>query len=728
MFLPIDRTHFTTGQISPQAAVKIAYAEDLEWIESMLRSGLSVRVTAEKSLALMLYKEIRSRLQKTNPPSTCVLVQSPPSSEGRPFMQAMVDDLWQKVQDHIGNSESILVLPHLDLLATTTETTLSVTAREAIAAMAQDPELTFLAFCDPGLSLPKVLEDLFEVHREIVGIRRDVLPQLLTYDEAQRFGVDRLNLFRLYKYLSGVHAVKLRKMMRAVTDFSPLLALPPHERETERLKVEKKLRQMTLLGGMEIPEVDLDRDIGGYDEVKKRIKEEILAILQLREDPAWAGKAKELEETLPRGILFYGPPGTGKTFFAKAIATALNATTLVVSGPEIKSKWVGETEANLRRIFAQARVAAPSLIIFDEIDSIAPQRGLYHGSGVEHSLVNQLLTEMDGFRKEEMVFVVGTTNLVQSVDPALLRPGRFEYQIHVPYPDRAARRDILSIYAKKFDFALDPAIMDHLVERTGAYVDASRQTRFSGDHLYGISRQLKRLQARRRDLRSPWPVLQADVDEVIGPSPFRQADKRKENRRKAAIHEAGHALIAARLLGPQAIQKMTLEADHPDVEGMVSIHSYVTEGATKTTLLHMIQIALAGRSAEEMIFSEQDIGAKNDLDLANDMARMMIEEMGMSERFGPRIYRTSQGKEIAVGGLTRELIDKEIGLLLSEQNKETKRLLELHRTDLLRLSDSLLQKGEMDCKEIASLLGLDPNGSPPNTTPLPPTDTPQGDS
>ena len=141
-----------------------------------------------------------------------------------------------------------------------------------------------------------------------------------------------------------------------------------------------------------------------------------------------------IEELIPKGMIFEGPPGTGKTYFAKAIATAIDATAIVVSGPELKSKWVGESEANLRNIFTRARRSAPSIIIFDELDSFAHRRGSYTGSGVEHSMVNQLLTEMDGFRSEELVFIIGTTNFVEALDDALLRPG----------PVRAQNPDSLS--------------------------------------------------------------------------------------------------------------------------------------------------------------------------------------------------------------------------------------------------------------------------------------------
>ena len=144
---------------------------------------------------------------------------------------------------------------------------------------------------------------------------------------------------------------------------------------------------------------------------------------------------RRLDDLIPRGLILWGPPGTGKTFFAKAFASAIGAAIQIVGGPDLKSKWVGESEENLRQLFLRARQSAPSVIVFDELDSFATARGTYAGSGVEHSMVNQLLTEMDGFHKEELVFIVGTTNLVEALDPALLRPGRFEFHLNIPYPD-----------------------------------------------------------------------------------------------------------------------------------------------------------------------------------------------------------------------------------------------------------------------------------------------------
>src|SRR5206468_10518266 len=193
---------------------------------------------------------------------------------------------------------------------------------------------------------------------------------------------------------------------------------------------------------------------GGYAQVKRRLRAEILDVLALKDKASGAEEVARLEELIPRGMIFWGPPGTGKTLFAKAMAASLGAAVTVVSGPELKSKWVGESEDNLRQIFRRARQSAPAIIVFDELDSFATARGTYAGSGVEHSMVNQLLTEMDGFHREEMVFVVGTTNLVEALDPALLRPGRFEFHLHIPYPDADDRREVLRIYDRKMGLGL----------------------------------------------------------------------------------------------------------------------------------------------------------------------------------------------------------------------------------------------------------------------------------
>src|SRR4029079_5268156 len=232
-----------------------------------------------------------------------------------------------------------------------------------------------------------------------------------------------------------------------------------------------------------------------------------------------ADEISRLEELIPRGMIFWGPPGTGKTYFAKAIAASIGAAITIVSGPELKSKWVGESEENLRQIFHKARQSAPSIIVFDEIDSFATARGTYTGSGVEHSMVNQLLTEMDGFHKDELVFVVGTTNFVESLDPALLRPGRFEFHIHIPYPDDYDRKSIFEIYNKKMKLQFDDAALEYAVNRTGNRYMTPTGTAFSGDHINAICRSVARVRMREnvKDATTPKLIERAltEFDEKV---------------------------------------------------------------------------------------------------------------------------------------------------------------------------------------------------------------------
>ena len=350
----------------------------------------------------------------------------------------MISQLREAVRGAV--ERRVVVLPHLDLL-TTSQGGLTAEAREVIPLLYENPELVWLGFKDPSFPLPHVIENLFPHRISLLGIGRDRLRHLVTRKESRKFGRE-FNPWALYKYVSGVNAVRLRKLLSTLEgeDYpaDPTQRLPPAPPGHARRHAGSARASAST------------SDIGGYAKVKERLRSEILDVLARKDQLHRAEEQiKAIEDLIPKGMIFWGPPGTGKTLFAKAMASAIGAAITVVSGPELKSKWVGESEENLRQIFHQARQSAPSIIVFDELDSFASARGTYTGTGVEHSMVNQLLTEMDGFHKEEMVFVVGTTNFVESLDPALLRPGRFEFHLHIPYPDDEARREILRIYDRK---------------------------------------------------------------------------------------------------------------------------------------------------------------------------------------------------------------------------------------------------------------------------------------
>src|SRR5262249_39734031 len=295
----------------------------------------------------------------------------------------------------------------------------------------------------------------------------------------------------------------------------------------------------------------------------QRLKSEILDVLAHKDTVTDAGEISWLEELIPKGMIFWGPPGTGKTMFAKAMAASIGAAITVVSGPELKSKWVGESEERIRQIFHKSRQSAPSIIVFDELDSFASARGTYTGSGVEHSMVNQLLTEMDGFHKGEMVFVVGTTNFAEILDPALLRPGRFEFHLHIPYPDADDRREILRIYDQKMKLRMSDDALDHAVKRSAEPVPASGGQRYSGGHLNALCRGVGgiRLRRVREDAKATEkPTVTEDIEQAL--TEYLELPKMTPaEERVVATHEAGHAIASMFCPHAPPIERISIASD-----------------------------------------------------------------------------------------------------------------------------------------------------------------------
>lgn len=476
-------------ELTIAGAIEAAYPGELADAADRLQRGLPVLLECDKDLTPYLYANLRDRLKQRG--LHCQYLdgrprQSTEDAQNAGFAGTLLGQLRDAVRGAL--EQRVLVLPHLDLL-TTSQIGLTVEAREVISLLYENPELVWLGFKDPTFMLPRVIENLFPHRISLLGVARPRLRHLVTQREARKLG-RQFNPWALYKHVSGMNAVRLRKL---------LATLNGEDYPGDPSAAHRQIRQVTMAGQLEIPSVDLDRDIGGYAAVKQRLRSDILELLTLKDQTTDARAIARLEELLPRGLIFWGPPGTGKTLFAKALATAIGAAITVVSGPELKSKWVGESEENLRQIFRRARQSAPAIIVFDELDSFAAARGTYKGSGVEHSMVNQLLTEMDGFHREELVFVVGTTNFVEILDPALLRPGRFEFHLRIPYPDETDRRAILSIWDRKLGLAMTEAAMDLAVRRTGGPLpNAVECGRYSGDHLQALCRAIARRRLREQ--------------------------------------------------------------------------------------------------------------------------------------------------------------------------------------------------------------------------------------
>ena len=729
-------------ELTASQAVEAAYGADLDRIAERLRRRLSVLIECDKALTQHLYMAIRDRLrgapdgtgrqqcilitghprrQRSQAPAPAAATDLPPNQRAAAaasapapapasepirreggYLAQFLDNLRSIFQESVGREDVVIVLPHLDLQTTTTRSGLTDQAKEALAWIYENPDATLLGFKDPSFEMPKAVEDAFTVKQSIIGLRREVIGRLLLRREARKFTDGEFHPYRFFKYVSGLNALRFRRIMRA---FDEAPDYDPARPETVD-DLYRQLREMTLLANFELPQVDLFRDIGGYESIKKQLDEELISLLRTRDSATDPALVAAIEETVPKGMIFWGPPGTGKTFFAKALATALDATLLVVNGPELKERWVGASEENLRRVFNQARQSAPSIIVFDELDSIAARRGMYMGSGAEHSMVNQLLTEMDGFRSNELVFVVGTTNFPGSLDPALLRPGRFEMQIEIPYPEDSDRRQILRIYRERFGLDMPDDVLEYIVERTEDFADYETQTHYSGDHLYAICRSLKRREIRR----GAYTVTRRDVDETMS-KPTHGTMVVSENELKTvACHEAGHAIVAQRLPNTPNVRKISIvpgERNLPALGIMLQQARSNKHLVTSEEFVEHIAVSLGGRIAEELALGRVSNGAQADLLQASQVARAMVEELGMGATVGLQALRvpTFEGsRRREVGEALIDQIDSDVADILTQAENMARDVLTGERELIDKLAELLLAVGTLEDEALTEIL------------------------
>ncbi|MCY1060862.1 AAA family ATPase [Nannocystis sp. SCPEA4] len=692
-------------EVRVEDAVEMACAQDVTFIEERLRRGMSVLVECDKELALHVYLAVRARLRrgagKERGPQIVIVDGRPrEGEESRGNLASMLTQLTTAIRGSV--ERTIIVLLHLDVL-TTTHTSLTMEAREAIPLLYENPEAVLLGFRDPSFPLPRVIEGVFAVKREIVGVPRESLAKIVTQREARSIDADSFDPFSLYKYVSGLNPVRLRRLMQAVGLRRE--AMPGRSQATQ---VYRELRRQTVSEDVELPNVDLERDIGGYPEVKARLREELLDLLRRKDSLGSEGEIQALEGLLPRGIIFHGPPGTGKTYFAKAMATAMDATVIIVSGPELKSKWVGESEENLRRVFRQARRSAPAVVVFDEIDAFAHARGTYEGSGVEHSMVNQLLTEMDGFRGSESVFVVGTTNCLESLDGALLRPGRFEFLIEIPAPGVQDRREIVEIYDRKLELGLSRELQEHLVRRTEGFAERARGLPFTGDHIYAVCRALKRQAIRTGEKKfSP-----EDIDRALQRKTRAAVVLSPAEERVVAIHEAGHALLAMLVEHATPPERISIAADMEGALGYVLRAARARPYAiTAADMRADICVGLGGMCAERLVFGEVSIGAHTDLQQVNRIARAMVEEYGMGASTGVLVRLDDAPRHgTPMSERRRERVDAEVTEILEKELARAHELLTNSRSLLEALAEALLARKVLDRAELRALTGGESHG------------------
>jgi cell division protease FtsH len=705
VFIPEDEL---PQELSVPEAVDAAYAAELAEVGSKLLRGLPVLVECDKDLTPFLFSRLRNRVgKKKGAPDGLefALCDGMPRTEAEqgPMAQGLMATMVGQIRSAVRGAvdQKVIVLPHLDLL-TTSQGALTAEAKEVIPLLYENPGLVWLGFKDPTFPVPRVIENLFPHRVSLLGIARPRLRHLVTQRESRKFG-SQFNPWALYKHVSGVNAVRLRKL---------LATLEGEDYPADPRRAYRQLRQATLAGSLEVPDIDLEKDIGGYAKVKQRLRAEILDVMSFKERSTEAEEITRLEELIPKGMIFWGPPGTGKTLFAKAMAAALGAAITIVSGPELKSKWVGESEENLRQIFHKARQSAPSIIVFDELDSFASARGTYTGSGVEHSMVNQLLTEMDGFHKEEMVFVVGTTNFAEILDPALLRPGRFEFHLYIPYPDAEDRREILKIYDRKMRLKMTPEALETAVRRSGDnVVGAAPGTRYSGDHLNALCRAVARIRLRENRTDETQP---ADIERALTEWVDR-ARLTPTEERVVATHESGHAICALFCEHAPPIDRITINSDVAGALGFVRYqdptHRYVV---TRNELVDDMCVLMGGREAEQLLLDDLSIGSSQDLQRATAIARALVEEFGMGgEEVG--VCRFHDDRSERPGGRTpglspaqQEVLDRRIREILEDARQRASKILRENQGLLETLRDLLLDKKVIDAKALGDLVPAKP--------------------
>jgi cell division protease FtsH len=685
-------------ELTAEQAVESAYSAELAEVASKVQRGLPALIECDKDLAPFLYLNLRNRLRAVN--IRCLYLDGRPRQEDQGqvtmpmgLMGTMIAQLREAVRGPV--ERRIVVLPHLDLL-TTSQGGLTAEAREVIPLLYENPELVWVGFKDPSFPLPRVIENLFPHRVSLLGIGRNRLRHLVTRKESRKFGRE-FNPWALYKYVSGVNAVRLRKL---------LSTLEGEDYPADPANAFRQLRQATLGGTLEVPNISFDKDIGGYAKVKEQLRNEVLNLLARKEQLTGEEQIRAMEELIPKGMIFWGPPGTGKTLFAKAMAAEIGAAVTVVSGPELKSKWVGESEENLRQIFHKARQSAPSIIVFDELDSFASARGTYTGSGVEHSMVNQLLTEMDGFHREEMVFVVGTTNFVEILDPALLRPGRFEFHLHIPYPDADARREIIKIYDHKMALKMSEETLEYTVKRTGSGYLTPQGTSFSGDHINALCRSIARLRLRegRSDASTPHDVERALTEYQDRPK------MTPAEERVLATHEAGHAICSLFCTHTPPIERVTIESDNPWAFGYVRhqdpAHRYIR---TRNEYLDAICVALGAREAETLLLDDLSMGAVGDLETATAIARELVEVHGLGgPDAGVARYVSEKDERQRRADLSesqKEALDRAVRTLLEQGRQRAAQILTENRGLLEALRDLLMEKKTIDAKAITQFAG-----------------------
>ncbi len=439
------------------------------------------------------------------------------------------------------------------------------------------------------------------------------------------------------------------------------------------------------------------KDVAGLEEAIEELGE-------IRDFLADADKFRAMGAKIPKGVLLFGPPGTGKTLLARAVAGEAGRPFFSISGSDFVEMFVGVGASRVRDLFEQAKQNSPAIIFIDEIDAVGRHRGAGLGGGHDEreQTLNQLLVELDGFDTNAGVIVIAATNRPDILDPALLRPGRFDRQIVIDSPDIRGRKAILEVHSrgKPLKSEIDLEVL------------ARRTPGFTGADLANLINEAALLAARRGREEVGMEELEEAIDRVIAGPERKARVMADDEKRLIAFHETGHALVGWALPMADPVHKVTIVARGRSLGHTLALPTRDKYLVKRSELLDQLAMLLGGRSAEELIYADPTTGSANDIDKATTIARRMVMEYGMSDELGPMKYGKNEGEVFLGRDYTRQPdysdqlaadIDSEVRKLIRDAHAEARQILDAHQPALDRMVEALLEQETLDVEEIEKI-------------------------
>ncbi|HEX9847847.1 MAG TPA: ATP-dependent zinc metalloprotease FtsH [Acidimicrobiia bacterium] len=450
------------------------------------------------------------------------------------------------------------------------------------------------------------------------------------------------------------------------------------------------------LVGKEHPKVTFE-DVAGLQEAKEELEE-------IKDFLANPDRYRQMGAKIPKGVLLFGPPGTGKTLLARAVAGEAGVPFMAISGSDFVEMFVGVGAARVRDLFEQAKQSAPAIVFIDEIDAVGRHRGAGLGGGHDEreQTLNQLLVELDGFEGNTGVIVMAATNRPDILDPALLRPGRFDRQITVDAPDIEGREAILTVHARG----------KPLADEVDLKVLARRTPGFTGADLANLINEAALLAARKRTKQITMVELEEAIDRVIA-GPERKTRVLSDDERKViAYHETGHALVGYAMPNSDPVHKISIVSRGRSLGHTLALPTHDKYLSRRSELVDRLAMLLGGRTAEELMFADPSTGAADDIEKATTLARRMVMEYGMSDELGPMQYGRPNGEVFLGRDYSRQqdysdevaaFIDAEVRKMITAAHVEARTVLERHQDALDRMVEKLLEKETVGRDEVAQI-------------------------